>query len=87
VRVAARPLFFDFWPDRAFDRPVMKPAYLLLLLLLLAACERRSDTPTTEESRQLDDAANLLEQAPQNLEAVDDSALNSPAEMPEGNRL
>ena len=86
MRVAARPPFFDFCPDRAFDRPVKKVAYLLLLLPLLAACERSSDTPTTEESRQLDDAANLLDQAPQNLEAVDDSALNGSAEMPEGNR-
>jgi hypothetical protein len=65
----------------------MKFVYLLLLFLLLAACERSSDTPTTEESRQLDDAANQLDQAPQNLEAVDDSALNAPAEMPEGNQL
>ena len=57
----------------------MKFAYLFLALPLLAACERKSDTPTAEESRQLDDAANLLNQAPANLEGVDDSALNAPS--------
>ena len=55
----------------------MKFAYFLLASTLLGACERNPDTPTAEESRQLDDAANLLNQAPANLEAVDDSALNA----------
>lgn len=55
----------------------MKFAYLVLALPLFAGCERNPDTPTVEESRQLDDAADLLNQAPGNLDAVDDSALNS----------
>ena len=73
------PFFFDIRQDTAFERRVMKFAYLLLTLPLLAACERKSDTPTAEESRQLDDAAKLLDQAPANLDRVDDSALNAPA--------
>ena len=55
----------------------MKFAFLLLALPLLGGCERNPDTPTTQESRQLDDASDLLNQAPGNLDAVDDSALNS----------
>jgi hypothetical protein len=54
----------------------MKFALLFLALPLLAACERNPDTPTAEESRQLDDAADLLNQAPDNLDSVDDSALD-----------
>jgi hypothetical protein len=79
VRLAARPFFFDFSGRPPFEVPVMKLAGLFLALPLLAACERNPDTPTAEESRQLDDAANLLNQAPENLDAVDDGALN-PAE-------
>jgi hypothetical protein len=55
----------------------MKFLCLFLALPLLAACERNPDTPTAEESRQLDNAADLLNQAPANLDAVDDSAVNS----------
>jgi len=55
----------------------MKFAYLFLALNLLAACESNPETPTARESRQLDDAADLLNQAPDNLDAVDDRALNS----------
>lgn len=55
----------------------MKFAFPFLALVALAACTRHSDTPTAEESRQLDNASELLNQAPQNLEGVDDSGLNS----------
>jgi hypothetical protein len=55
----------------------MKFACLFLAFSLCAACERNPDTPTAQESRQLDDAADLLNQAPGNLDAVDDSTLNS----------
>ncbi|HET6942419.1 MAG TPA: hypothetical protein VFH89_09685 [Sphingomicrobium sp.] len=55
----------------------MKLAPLVLALSLLAACERNPETPTAQESRQLDDAADLLNQAPGDLDAVDDRALNS----------
>lgn len=65
----------------------MKFAYVLLAFSLLGACEGNPDTPTTEESRQLDDAANLLNQAPANLEAVDDSALDPADEGRPGNQL
>jgi hypothetical protein len=52
-------------------------------LLLLAACGQEAAVPTTEENAQLDDAANLLDQAPEDLEAVDAGELNAA----ESNRL
>ena len=48
---------------------------LLAPLALLTACNREPSVPSAEENRQLDDAANLLDQAPANLESVDDSGL------------
>jgi hypothetical protein len=53
----------------------MKSACLCALLLCLTGCNRDPAVPTAEESRQLDDAANLLDQAPASLENVDDSAV------------
>jgi hypothetical protein len=48
--------------------------------LLCAACQRSSDVPSTEENQQLDDAANMLNEAPANLDAIDDSEVaNAPA--------
>lgn len=44
-------------------------------LLCLTACNRDQAVPTAEENRQLDDAANLLDQAPASLGNVDDSAV------------
>lgn len=54
----------------------MRPA-LFLLPMLLVACQPETTTPTTEESARLDEAANLLNDAPANLEGIDDSALNA----------
>ncbi len=71
------PFFFDICKGPLFQGAVMKFAYLFLALPLLGGCERNPDTPTAQESRQLDDASDLLNQAPGNLDAVDDSALNS----------
>jgi hypothetical protein len=48
---------------------------LFVLLGLATACNRDPAVPTAEENRQLDDAANMLDRAPANLENVDDSAL------------
>lgn len=45
---------------------------------MLAACNREAAVPTSEENAQMDDAANLLDQAPADLEAVDDGELNPP---------
>ena len=50
---------------------------LFMALLALAGCRDTSDAPTAEENRQLDDAANLLDQAPANLERVDDAGLEA----------
>jgi hypothetical protein len=50
---------------------------------LLAACGQEAAVPTTEENAQMDDAANLLDQAPEDLEAIDDGELNAA----ESNRL
>ena len=44
-------------------------------LVLLTGCDREPASPTAEENRQLDDAANLLNEAPANLDAVDDMGL------------
>jgi hypothetical protein len=49
----------------------------LLLISLLASCGRGSDVPTAEENRQLDEAEQMLNEAPANLEAVDDYGLGS----------
>lgn len=45
-----------------------------LLALLLAACSGRS-TPTAEENRQLNNAAEMLDVAPNMLENIDENAL------------
>ena len=50
----------------------MKPWLVFLALPLLTACERDPGTPTVEENRQLDEAGQMLNEAPANLEAVDD---------------
>lgn len=52
---------------------------LLLLIPLLASCGRGSDVPTAEENRQLDEAEQMLNEAPENLEAVDDYGLGGNA--------
>jgi hypothetical protein len=52
-----------------------KLACLAAALLFLTGCNRDQAVPTAEENRQLDDAANLLDQAPASLENVDDSAV------------
>ncbi|NUS99700.1 MAG: hypothetical protein HOP96_01835 [Sphingomonas sp.] len=76
---AARPLFYAL--GIVIASPVMRISALFIALLALAGCQRSSDVPTAEENRQLDDAANLLDQAPANLEHVDDRALASDNEV------
>lgn len=53
----------------------MKKSVFLLLPLALSACQRDPAAPTAAEDRQLDEAANLLNEAPANLEAIDDGGL------------
>jgi hypothetical protein len=55
----------------------MRRSVAILALLSLAACQREAAVPTSEENAQMDDAANLLDQAPEDLEAVDDGGLNT----------
>lgn len=50
---------------------------LFLCLLPLAACQKDESVPTAQENAQLDDAANLLNGAQENLETVDDGGLGS----------
>ena len=52
-------------------------SFLFLCLLPLAACQKDESVPTAQENAQLDDAANLLNGAEENLEAVDDGGLGS----------
>ena len=55
----------------------MKIATLLIGIALLTACSGDPAVPTGEENRQLDDASQMLNEAPANLEAVDDGGLGS----------
>ena len=55
----------------------MKIAIPLICLALLAGCSEDPAVPTSEENRQLDDASEMLNKAPANLEAVDDGGLGS----------
>ena len=55
---------------------------LALMMLSLSACERNSAAPTGEENRQLDDADRMLNEAPANLEAVDDAGLGLNSAQP-----
>ena len=61
----------------------MRRSPCLVALLLLAACGQEAAVPTTEENAQMDDAANLLDQAPEDLEGIDAGELNAA----ESNRL
>ena len=47
----------------------------LCLALVLAACDRRPPIPTATENRDLDEAANLLDDAEENLAVVDSEGL------------
>jgi len=55
----------------------MSRALFLLLTLAVTSCQRNPDAPTAAENRQLDEAANLLDEAPANLEAIDDAGLGA----------
>ena len=55
----------------------MRKSLFLLLALMLSGCHRDPAAPTAEENRKLDEAANLLNEAPANLEAIDDSGLGA----------
>jgi len=61
----------------------MHRSVAILALVSLAACQREAAVPTSKENAQMDEAANLLDQAPEDLEAVDDGGLNAA----ESNRL
>ena len=50
---------------------------LFLCLLPLAGCQKEASVPTEQENAQLDDAANLLNGAQDNLEGVDDGGLGA----------
>jgi hypothetical protein len=55
----------------------MRRLTTILALLALAACSREDAVPTSEENAQMEDASNLLDQAPNALDAVDDGGLNA----------
>jgi len=60
---------------------MIRIASLFLCLLPLAGCQKDAPVPTAQENAQLDDAANLLNIAPADLEAVDDGGLGSANEV------
>ena len=47
------------------------------LCLTLAACNRGPEVPTPEENRDLDEAAEMLDKADENLSAIDPANLQS----------
>ena len=55
----------------------MKIAIPVICLAMLAGCSADPPVPTSEENRQLDDASQMLNEAPANLETVDDEGLGS----------
>lgn len=55
----------------------MKIAIPMVCLALLTGCSDDPSLPTTQENRQLDDASAMLNEAPANLEAVDEGGLGS----------
>lgn len=55
----------------------MRRSTTILALVALAACSRDPAVPTSEENAQMDDAANLLDEAPNALEGIDDGELNA----------
>ena len=48
---------------------------LLIAMALLAACESGQPVPTSADNAQLDDAANMLDRADENLANVDEKQL------------
>ena len=55
----------------------MKIAIPMVCLALLTGCSYEPSLPTPQENRQLDDASAMLNEAPANLEAVDEGGLGS----------
>jgi predicted small lipoprotein YifL len=55
----------------------MRRLMTILALLTLASCGREAAVPTSEENAQMEEAANLLDQAPDELDAIDDGELNA----------
>jgi len=49
----------------------------LMALMALMACSRDAAVPTSEENMQMEEAANLLDQAPNAMDAIDDGGLNA----------
>ena len=56
---------------------VIRSILLTALLFSATACSRDAPVPTTEENEQMDAAANLLDQADDDLESIDDDGLNT----------
>ena len=73
---SARPLFLALRPVLSHSG-MSRISLLFLCLLPLAACQKDESVPTAQENAQLDDAANLLNGAQENLETVDDGGLGS----------
>jgi hypothetical protein len=53
----------------------MRRSTTILALVALAACSRDPAVPTSEENAQMDDAANLLDEASNALEGIDEGEL------------
>ena len=60
----------------------MKITIPFICMTLLTGCSDDPAVPTSEENRQLEDASHMLNEAPANLDAVDDAGLGSANETP-----
>ena len=55
----------------------MRSILLTALLVSASACSQEVAVPTAEENEQMDVAANLLDQADDDLDSIDDGGLNA----------
>ena len=61
----------------------MRFLILTAALALGSACSRDSAAPSSQQNREMDEAAELLNDAPNRLANIDDSELTAPAEANE----
>lgn len=56
---------------------MIRTPLLYAALALVSACGSGPEAPSTEQNRQMDEAAEMLNQAPDSLSNIDDSAVRN----------
>ena len=59
---------------------IARTLFACAALALTAACDRSSEVPSAEQGRQMNEAAEMLDQAPGSLSNVDDAGLSEELE-------